>query len=192
MTSRAACASTERLAGAIAIGEASDADRQIYRAHLSSCRTCLLEFGGEREIERIMSVVERAREDERWEPALRLTPGRTSTRRSLWFLAGALAAALVLVVGVRTLERSGPAVPTVQAISATEARALAALDTQTVPKREARAESLAVGAATFSTALEVTVDAHGRPVRCRISTSSGDRAFDQSICRAALRARYKP
>ncbi len=183
------CAAAERLAGAIALAEASDDERKAYRAHLSRCQKCLREFGGEREIERVMSVLTRARDEERWEPALRLTPGRASARRGAWIVVATLAAALALVLGVRSLERPGAPVA-VQAISAPEARALAALDTQTGPKREARAESLAVGGATFSTALQITVDRRGRPVRCRISTSSGDRAFDESICRAAMRARY--
>jgi hypothetical protein len=191
MTSCADCASTQRLAGAIALGEADDAQREAYRSHLSMCGTCLREFGGEREIERVMSLVSRAREDERWEPALRLAPRRAGAGRGVLVLASTLAA-LAIVAGIRTWERPGAPAPSVPAIASHEAQALAALDTRTGPKREARAESLAVGSATYAAGLEITVDEHGHPQRCRISTSSGDRAFDVSICRAAMHARYTP
>ncbi|MGC1381272.1 MAG: hypothetical protein WA814_09675, partial [Candidatus Baltobacteraceae bacterium] len=71
MTSSAACARAEVLAGAIALNEAGDAEREEYRRHLAGCANCLASLGGERAIERVMSVVGEARDAERWEPDLR-------------------------------------------------------------------------------------------------------------------------
>jgi hypothetical protein len=190
MTSGVDCAAAERLAGAIAIGEASDGERVAYRAHVAVCEGCLSELGGEREIERVMSVTARARDEERWEPDVRATFARTRTPRRGWNVAAALAAAVVLFVGVRALERPNAVVPVRQVISAQEARALAALNTQSMPPREGRAESLVVGAATYSGAVEVSVDARGTPLRCTVTKSSGDRAVDRSLCRAVMHQRY--
>lgn len=60
----------EAIAGAIALGEASDAERREYREHIAACMACLRELGGECEIERVASTVDAARETEVWEPAL--------------------------------------------------------------------------------------------------------------------------
>jgi hypothetical protein len=76
-------------------------------------------------------------------------------------------------------------------ISAPEARALAALGTQTAPRREGRAESLAVGS-TPATTLNLRIDARGIPVRCTIAASSGDRNKDDAMCRAAMQKEYRP
>jgi hypothetical protein len=78
MTSRADCTRAEGLAGAIAIGEAGEAERDAYRAHLAECARCLHELGGEREIERVMTAVGQARDDECWEPDLRSTLAQRS------------------------------------------------------------------------------------------------------------------
>jgi TonB family protein len=72
------CARAEILAGAIAVGEASTAEREAYRLHVASCAACLEELGGEREIERVMEAVAQARDAEVWEPAL---VGVTRSRR---------------------------------------------------------------------------------------------------------------
>ena len=193
MTRQDECIGAERLAGAIAIGEAGEIERDAYRAHVAGCARCLHELGGEREIERVMGTVARAREDERWEPDRRGTLARPRRTYNVWTLATALAAAVILIVGLRATEKPRLIATPQHVISLHEARAIAALDTQTVPRREGRAESLAVGAPmTFSTAFDITVNERGTPVRCRITKSSGDRALDQSVCRTAMRARYSP
>jgi outer membrane biosynthesis protein TonB len=99
-------------------------------------------------------------------------------------------AAIVIAFFVLRATPAQRAGPPASALSAQESRALAALGTQTAPRREGHAESLAVGAATFSTTFDVTVDGRGAPVRCTITKSSGDRDFDQAICRAALRSHH--
>lgn len=68
----------EALAGAIALGEASETERLEYRSHLALCETCRRALGGEREIERTAAVVARARESEIWEPDVL---GRLGARR---------------------------------------------------------------------------------------------------------------
>lgn len=65
-----ACEQAEMLAGAIALGEATDLERERYRRHISACASCLNTLGGEREIERTMDVVAQARDAENWEPVL--------------------------------------------------------------------------------------------------------------------------
>jgi len=89
------CARAEILAGAVALGEASDAEREAYRNHVATCAACLRTLGGEREIERVMATVARARDEETWEPA-----PRPLERRSRVALLGSgaavLAAALVV------------------------------------------------------------------------------------------------
>ncbi len=193
MTRQDDCMVAERLAGAIAIGEAGETERDAYRAHVAGCARCLHDLGGEREIERVIGIVARARDDERWEPDRRLILARPRPAYNVWTLATALAAAVILIVGLRATERPRPIATPQHIISLHEARAIAALDTQTVPRREARAESLAVGApTTFSTAFDLTVNEGGTPLRCRITKSSGDRALDQSVCSTAMRARYSP
>jgi hypothetical protein len=191
MTSRADCALAEKLAGAIAIGEASEGERDAYRAHLAECPHCVNELGGEREIERVMSAVERARETECWEPDLRAALARRRAPRLAWTLVGALATLVVVLLALRVAPTPRATAPA-PVISAQESRALASLGTQSAPRREGRAESLSVGTASFSTTFDVTVDERGAPVRCTITKSSGDRAFDQSICSAAMRSHYAP
>jgi hypothetical protein len=189
MTTRADCARAEELAGAIAIGEAGEAERDVYRAHLAGCPRCVRELGGEREIERVMNAVGQAREAECWEPDLRSTLARRPASHRILAVAGALAALVIAFFVLRATPAPRAGAP-VHTVSAQDTRALAALGTQTTPRREGRAESLAVGAATFSTTFDVTVDGRGAPVRCTITKSSGDRAFDQAICRAAMRAHH--
>jgi TonB family protein len=191
MMSRADCTRAEALAGAIAIGEAGEAERDAYRAHLAQCARCLRELGGEREIERVMYAVGQARDTECWEPDLRSTLTRRPASRRVLALAGVLAALVVAFFVLRPAPAPRAGVPP-HTISAQETRALAALGTQTAPAREGRAESLAVGAASFSTTFDVTVDGRGAAVRCTITKSSGDRTFDQAICQAAMRAHHAP
>ena len=182
------CLNAEQLAGAIALAEAADWERERYRAHLARCARCLDQLGGEREIERVMTTVAQARDDERWEPRL---AGARAPRRGLRAagVAAAVAAALVVIVAFSWEQRSKAPTHARSAISAAESRALAALDTQTFAAPAGRAESLTVGTSTISASLRVTVDRRGLPLRCTIAKSSGDRALDAAICRAALQAR---
>jgi hypothetical protein len=192
MTSRCDCATAESLAGAIALGEALEIDRESYRRHLAGCRRCLTTLGGEREIERVMTVAAQARDDERWEPDLRKLFGRRRAPYHAWLWAGTLAAAAAVIFGLRATE-SRPPIPVAHpAISAQEARALAVLDTQTAPRLQARAESLVIGPATLSTAVQVNIDSRGMPTRCKITKSSGDQTLDRNICLTAMRTRYSP
>ena len=186
------CTVAERLAGAIAIGEAGDQERVAYRAHLAGCPRCVHALGGEREIERVMSAVAHARDDERWEPVRLATLATRRMRHNTWTLATALAAAVVLAIGLPA-EKPRLSAPPEQAVSSRDPGAIAALNTQTVPRREGRAESLSVDAATtFSTAFDVAVDQRGTPRRCTITKSSGFRVVDRSVCRAAMHAHYSP
>ncbi len=99
---RTDCARAETLAGAIALEEATDGERDAYRRHLASCARCVETLGGEREIERVMSVVARARDQESWEPDLRnALRDRTRARRGAWTFGlglGALALAVSLSI----------------------------------------------------------------------------------------------
>jgi TonB family protein len=60
----------EALAGAIALGEATDADRRTYREHIAHCAQCLSELGGEHELARTSAIVAEARDGEVWNPQL--------------------------------------------------------------------------------------------------------------------------
>jgi TonB family protein len=68
----------EALAGAIALGEATDADRRAYREHIAHCAQCLTELGGEHELARTSAIVAEARDGEVWDPQL----GNVLRRRS--------------------------------------------------------------------------------------------------------------
>ena len=165
MTTRADCARAEILAGAIALGEAADTDRDAYRGHLAACGHCLADLGGEREIERVMSIAAKARDEERWEPDLRKVRTRPKLRYA-WNWGAILAVTAILVLGIRVMQLRAPLVGRphamvvvhnvvtlarpVQSSSEQEEHAIAALNTQTLPRREHRAESLVVGAATPS------------------------------------------
>lgn len=190
MSVRTDCEAVERLAGAIAIGEADDRDRESYRSHLAVCRKCVGEFGGEREIERVMATVANARDEESWQPDLRPALARTGSRRYGWSAAIALAAAVAIVVGVRSIDRPTPPIAAQRSISMQEARAIAALDTQTAPRPQGRAESLSLGPETLAATVRVSVSARGTPARCTIVKSSGNAILDRSMCRTAMRARY--
>ncbi|HET6275415.1 MAG TPA: hypothetical protein VFE16_05700 [Candidatus Cybelea sp.] len=191
MNERPGCGAAERLAGAIALGEAGDAEREIYRSHLAGCPGCLNALGGERAIERVMTHVAYARDSERWEPDLRAALGRARKPRYGWGLASALAAAVVIAfAGMRMADRPQPLPPTPRSASVQEAHALAALNTETAPHREGRAESLSVGASAFSATVELNVNERGVPVRCTVARSSGNAVLDRSMCRTAMHSQY--
>jgi TonB family protein len=103
------CSRAETLAGAVALGEASNAERDAYRRHLSGCSRCISALGGERAIERTMETVARAREAERWEPDVRgALRDRERARRRTWRVAlGVLAAAVIGVIGVHAVVADG-------------------------------------------------------------------------------------
>jgi Gram-negative bacterial TonB protein C-terminal len=135
------CARAETLAGAIALEEATDGERDAYRRHLSACARCVETLGGEREIERVMSVVAQARDEESWEPDLRAAlRDRTRMRRNAWKLGlGVGTAALAISLGVH-LVLAG----IVQPISLTPSSTVAAVDNAfhvTLEKRQHTAVS---------------------------------------------------
>jgi|GEM_PF-1720081 hypothetical protein len=184
------CMEAEALAGAIAIGEAEEPARNAYRRHLATCERCRYEFGGEREIERVMGAVARARDAESWEPDVCKLRKAPSVWRRAWTWGGAVAATLVLIVGIRSAQHHpnlAPQAPSARGSSAQTERALAAFNTQTAPRREHQAESLVFGSAPSAMAFRVTIDARGAPTRCAATQSSGSRDLDAAVCHAALR-----
>jgi anti-sigma factor RsiW len=193
MTSRDDCSTAQALAGAIALGEANDSERDRYRAHLAGCAHCVNELGGERELERVIAVVAQARDDERWEPDIRKALARRHAPRRAWSWAATFAVAVIVVAGFLAGEKKPQATAPQHTVSAKDVRAIAALDTQTAPRREGRAESLVVGSAVpVTTAFAVSVDQRGIPLRCSITKSSGYSAVDRAVCRAALQVHYRP
>jgi TonB family protein len=95
----------EAIAGAIALGEASDEERRVYREHIASCLQCLQTFGGEHEIERVATTVASARESEVWQPQLGDVIAKGERRRSYslrWALT-ALGVVLAAGLGMRVL-----------------------------------------------------------------------------------------
>jgi hypothetical protein len=184
------CMEAEALAGAIAIGEAEEPARNAYRRHLATCERCRQEFGGEREIERVMAAVERARDAESWEPdACRLRKAPSVWRRA-WTWGGAAAAILVLIVGIRSAQHQpnlAARAPSAQTSSAQTERAIAALNTQIAPRREHQAESLVFGSGPSAMAFRVTTDARGAATGCAATQSSGSRDLDVAVCHAVLR-----
>jgi TonB family protein len=99
----------EAIAGAIALGEATDDERREYREHVSLCARCLDAYAGEREIERVAATVAAARDAEMWEPNLGdiVRSRRQRRARALQFALGTLAACLAIAVGLRIAFVSG-------------------------------------------------------------------------------------
>lgn len=95
----------ESIAGAIALGEATDSERVEYREHIAGCRTCLESLGGEREIERVASTVAQARDSEIWEPDVLASVFRRAARpsRAWGYGLGAITAAVAIALGVRVI-----------------------------------------------------------------------------------------
>jgi hypothetical protein len=191
MTMQCDCARAEMLAGAIALGETDEAQRDTYRNHLATCAGCRNDLGGEREIERVMATTREARDSERWEPVLRPAHMRTPARRSTWQWAVALAAAAALIVGLRAIDKpsNGTAMVSGASVSSAQvARAVAALNTQTAPRRENQAESLSFASTRSSTlAVALSLDVRGMPKQCTVTKSSGNRVLDRAVCRAAIK-----
>ncbi|HET6896238.1 MAG TPA: TonB family protein [Candidatus Baltobacteraceae bacterium] len=99
----------EAIAGAIALGEASDEERREYREHIAACRGCLDALGGEREIERVAATVPAARDQEVWEPDVRNVVEARLQRRSqkLRYGFGLFGVALAASFGVHALFAAG-------------------------------------------------------------------------------------
>jgi anti-sigma factor RsiW len=185
------CARAEIVAGAIALGEAREDERHAYRAHLAHCSRCVNALGGEREIERTVSLVANARESERWKPDVRRRLGRAidAPMRLRWL--SAAATAIVAVLAIVMLQRA-PGIPHKSALPAPvadsqRAAAIAALGTQNVPAFQHQAESLQFrNGATLT--LRVVLDGHGKPVRCSV-LHGAQRAIDHAFCAAVMRSR---
>lgn len=95
----------EIIAGAIALGEATDEQRRAYREHLTSCKRCLDDLGGELEISRTAQHVAAARDAETWQPELRdAVVGRIYKRSRSWqYGFGVLSVGLAVSIGVHAL-----------------------------------------------------------------------------------------
>jgi TonB family protein len=106
----------EAIAGAIALGEATDDERREYREHIAACPECLHALGGEHEIERVAATVTNARDEEVWEPEIGDVVATRTRRRAQnlrWgasFFAMALAASFglhaLLAAGIPKINRS--------------------------------------------------------------------------------------
>lgn len=117
----------EAIAGAIALGEATDEERREYREHIAGCPQCLNALGGEREIERVAETVNAARESEVWAPDLGDVVAVHARRRAHGLqIAGGFAALCTvfgfgvhafLTTGVTHLTPHAPA-PVVHAVAA--------------------------------------------------------------------------
>ncbi len=94
------------IAGAIALGEATDSQRMEYREHLSRCAACLKAFGGELEIGRAACLVAEARDGELWEPEIGALPAHRRGRlRRLAFVS--LVAAVLLSLALHAAIAAG-------------------------------------------------------------------------------------
>ena len=99
-----ACARAEILAGAVALGEATDPERDEFRRHIAACSSCLTSIGGEREIERTMAIVAEARESEVWDPAPVAALARSSRVARAWgYGLSAALFALAASLGIHTI-----------------------------------------------------------------------------------------
>jgi hypothetical protein len=190
------CARAEILAGAIALGEANDENRHAYRGHLASCRRCLDAIGGEREIERVMNLVARARDQESWQPEIRTA---FAGGRNVWRWGAVAAAAAIVALTTRGVLQERPVVvpgvpapPQSVSVSEQELRGVAALGTQAGPKSIHRAESLAfipTASGTRTVTLRVSFDQRGKPVRCVVVSTGIRAAAGAATCAAVMRAR---
>lgn len=96
------CARAESNAGALALGEASEEQRDEYRAHVARCAPCLNVLGGERDIERTMRLVTVARDEESWAPQAESDfKERAGVARHAWQFGLAAAAVALLWFGAR-------------------------------------------------------------------------------------------
>jgi TonB family protein len=103
------CREAEVVAGAVALGEASDAQREAYRRHIAACAACLRAYGGERQIERTMESVAAARDSESWDPDLARSIRERIAHPTRFWRAGfsVAAAAIVISLGLHFVAASG-------------------------------------------------------------------------------------
>lgn len=103
------CRETEIVAGAVALGEATDTQREAYRRHIAACAACLSAYGGERQIERTMESVSHARNSESWDPDLvRLVRQKIAHPTRFWRAGFSVAAAAIIIsVGLHFVAASG-------------------------------------------------------------------------------------
>lgn len=140
------CSRAEMLAGAIALGEATDSERDAYRRHLAICAPCIAALGGERDIERTMATVAGARDSEVWEPDLRAAfrrPQTSGVRRWRWAAAALAVAAVAAGFRVIAFHPGAPAVP----VAAHPAAAVALVSHRAAAARPAVRKSVVVAAA---------------------------------------------
>jgi TonB family protein len=108
------CERAEIIAGAIALGEATERECDLYRRHLASCSACCSELVGERELERTAAAVARARDAERWEPEVsfhRIRQARSRRAVRVALSGGALAASAAIAAGIAVMLRAQDAPP---------------------------------------------------------------------------------
>lgn len=117
----------EAIAGAIALGEASDEERCEYREHIATCAPCLQALGGEHELERVASTVTLARDAEVWEPQLRDVVAARMARRSrvLRWGTGVAGFALAASFGIHALFAAG--IPRITVVPAQQQQATTAV-----------------------------------------------------------------
>ncbi len=94
------CQQAEALAGAIALGEANDVERDRYRRHIAACSSCLRDLGGEREIERVMAMVSEAKGRETWEPVLTSVQSKGQRRLRSFLQLGTSVAAIAIAASL--------------------------------------------------------------------------------------------
>ena len=162
----------EELAGALALGEASDAERAELAAHAQTCSACALDL---RDLPIALDVIRAARESERWQPGAsdevrtRLREGRErGTRRTLITLGYGIAASLVLNVAFV----SGFGARALDALRVTPGTAYAA-STRITLERRPRAALLAQPAAR---AVVATVVARRPAARLPVLRPRGPRS----------------
>lgn len=137
----------EAIAGAIALGEASDEERLEYREHISACVQCLHALGGEHELERVAATVVSARDEEVWQPEIGDVVAARSKRRSrmLRWSTSLFGIALAASFGIHTLVAAS--VPRVVSVAAPPAardnvavtRVVLDQDSNAAPKQSAPA-----------------------------------------------------
>ncbi len=100
----------ESIAGAIALDEASDAERRAYREHIAACARCLHEFGGEHEIARVASVVSSARDGEVWQPNVRsvLEIEKHRGTRAIRYAVFAAVLCIAAIIAFQAFPRTAP------------------------------------------------------------------------------------
>lgn len=183
------CARAEVIAGALALQEATDAERDAYRRHLAQCSRCADELLGELEFERMGRVLVQARSDERWEPDVRGAFQRRKARSAWRFGLASIGAASVAAAACLVLlfaGRQAPAPP----LAALREQALAAVRTvPTAPFAAQRAESLSVLPASGAS-IQIGLDRRGNPTNCSVTKSSGSVSLDKQICKNALKRDY--